>query len=210
MQTAQARIGMLQTLKNVFHNEGTTYNVFINIRLFGAVQWTFRIASTASDIFDGPLRRLRETQRSLFPTRRISLPRQIDSNGFRLRMVRPLLVELLMSRIGGVVGNPADVLNVRMQNDLSLPPEQRRNYKHALDGLIRVIREEGPASLLRGLMANTSRGVLMTAGQLASYDEFKKLLLKTGLMGDNLATHFTASFMAGFVATTMFVLSDLD
>jgi solute carrier family 25 (mitochondrial dicarboxylate transporter), member 10 len=91
-----------------------------------------------------------------------------------------------------------------MQNDLSLPPNQRRNYKHALDGLIRMIREEGPTALTRGLLANTSRGVLMTAGQLASYDEFKKLLLKSGLMGDTLATHFSASFMAGFVATTMY------
>jgi len=45
----------------------------------------------------------------------------------------------------------------------------------------------------------------MTAGQLASYDEFKKLLLKTAIMRDNLATHFTASFMAGFVATTMYL-----
>jgi dicarboxylate transporter 10 len=44
----------------------------------------------------------------------------------------------------------------------------------------------------------------MTTGQLASYDEFKNLLLKTGIMRDNLATHFTASFMAGFVATTMY------
>jgi len=60
--------------------------------------------------------------------------------------------------------------------------------------------------LTKGLIANTSRGVLMTAGQLASYDEFKKLLLKTKVMKDNLATHFMASFMAGFVATTMCTL----
>lgn len=108
-------------------------------------------------------------------------------------------------RIGGAIGNPADVLNVRMQNDMSLHPEQRRNYKHALDGLIRLVRDEGFSALTRGLVANTSRGVLMTAGQLASYDEFKNLLLKTGVMGDDLATHFTASFMAGFVATTMYL-----
>jgi solute carrier family 25 (mitochondrial dicarboxylate transporter), member 10 len=107
-------------------------------------------------------------------------------------------------RIGGAVGNPADVLNVRMQNDKALPPDQRRNYKNVLNGLIRLVREEGPMALTRGLIANTSRGVFMTAGQLASYDEFKKLLLKTGLMKDNLATHFTASFMAGFVATTLY------
>jgi solute carrier family 25 (mitochondrial dicarboxylate transporter), member 10 len=120
------------------------------------------------------------------------------------------LIDNSKSRIGGAVGNPADVVNVRMQNDMSLPPEQRRNYKHALDGLVRLIREEGPSALTRGLIANTSRGVLMTAGQLASYDEFKKLLLKTRLMADNLGTHFTASFMAGFVATTVyFALRDL-
>jgi solute carrier family 25 (mitochondrial dicarboxylate transporter), member 10 len=91
-----------------------------------------------------------------------------------------------------------------MQNDMALHPEQRRNYKHAFDGFIRLIREEGFPALTRGLVANTSRGVLMTAGQSASYDEFKNLLLRTRVMGDNLATHFSASFMAGFVATTMY------
>lgn len=27
---------------------------------------------------------------------------------------------------GGFVGNPADLVNVRMQNDMKLPPDQRR------------------------------------------------------------------------------------
>ncbi|XP_028821556.1 mitochondrial dicarboxylate carrier-like, partial [Denticeps clupeoides] len=39
---------------------------------------------------------------------------------------------------GGFIGTPADMVNVRMQNDVKLPPELRRNYKHALDGLCRV------------------------------------------------------------------------
>jgi dicarboxylate transporter 10 len=39
---------------------------------------------------------------------------------------------------GGFVGQPADLVNVRMQNDMKLPLDQRRNYKHALDGLFRV------------------------------------------------------------------------
>ncbi|KAI4875622.1 hypothetical protein NFI96_008204, partial [Prochilodus magdalenae] len=42
---------------------------------------------------------------------------------------------------GGFIGTPADMVNVRMQNDMKLPPELRRNYKHALDGLFRVWRE---------------------------------------------------------------------
>jgi dicarboxylate transporter 10 len=105
--------------------------------------------------------------------------------------------------VGGVVGNPGDILNVRMQHDAALPKEQRRNYKHALDGIIRMSREEGIGSLWRGVWPNSARAVLMTVGQLATYDIFKRLLLDRTSLKDNLTTHFTASFMAGFVATTI-------
>ncbi len=105
--------------------------------------------------------------------------------------------------LGGVAGNPADVLNVRMQHDAALPPSQRRNYKNAVDGLIRMAREEGWRSLMRGWGPNSMRAVLMTASQLASYDGFKNLLLTKTALEDNLTTHFTASFLAGFVATTI-------
>lgn len=105
--------------------------------------------------------------------------------------------------VGAAVGNPADILNVRMQNDLTMPPEKQRKYKHALDGLIRMVREEGINSLFRGINANCARGVLMTASQLASYDTFKKGLLNTGYFSEGLVTHFSASLMAGFVATTV-------
>ena len=105
--------------------------------------------------------------------------------------------------MGGIAGNPGDILNVRMQSDFAKPPEQRRNYKHALDGLMRMLREEGPASLFRGVWPNSTRAILMTSGQLASYDAFKKLCLNTFNMHDNVTTHLTASMMAGFVATTI-------
>lgn len=104
---------------------------------------------------------------------------------------------------GGLVGNPADVLNVRMQHDAALPAAERRNYKHAIDGIVRMTREEGLHALFRGVWPNSARGVLMTASQLASYDSFKTMLLARAGMSDNLTTHFTASLMAGFVATTI-------
>jgi len=37
-----------------------------------------------------------------------------------------------------------------MQNDCKLPKESRRNYKHAIDGIVRIIREEGPKKLFNG------------------------------------------------------------
>ncbi|KAF1851913.1 mitochondrial carrier [Cucurbitaria berberidis CBS 394.84] len=105
--------------------------------------------------------------------------------------------------LGGFAGNPGDILNVRMQHDAALPIEKRRNYKHAIDGVIRMSREEGVASLWKGVWPNSSRAVLMTVGQLATYDGFKRVLLDYTPLVDNLTTHFTASFLAGFVATTI-------
>jgi dicarboxylate transporter 10 len=37
-----------------------------------------------------------------------------------------------------------------MQNDPKLRKEQRRNYNHAIDGIVRICREEGPKKLLNG------------------------------------------------------------
>ena len=107
--------------------------------------------------------------------------------------------------LGGVAGNPADVLNVRMQHDAALPPSQRRRYKNAIDGLIRMVGEEGWRSLFRGVWPNSLRAVLMTASQLASYDAFKSALLASPRLdlADDLTTHLSASFLAGFVATTI-------
>ncbi|KAK6032496.1 dicarboxylate transporter domain protein, partial [Ostertagia ostertagi] len=51
---------------------------------------------------------------------------------------------------GGFVGTPGDLVNVRMQNDVKLPPAERRNYKHAIDGVFRILREEGIKRLFGG------------------------------------------------------------
>jgi len=104
---------------------------------------------------------------------------------------------------GGIAGNPADVLNVRMQHDRSLPPEKQRRYKHAIDGLMRMTREEGVASLWRGVWPNSMRAALMTASQLASYDAIKSTLITHTSLQDNTLTYFISSFLAGFVATTI-------
>lgn len=116
----------------------------------------------------------------------------------------PVLVAISSASgfIGGISGNAADITNVRMQGDAMLPPEKRRNYKHALDGMIRMAREEGLMSWFRGVLPNSTRAAVMTASQLASYDTFKKMLLWYTPMTDNLATHFTASFLAGVTAAT--------
>ena len=98
--------------------------------------------------------------------------------------------------IGGAFGNPADLVMVRMQNDAKQPPHLRRNYKHALDGLFRIIKEDGFQGLTRGIVPNLNRAILMNSSQLVTYDQSKQLLLSTKIFKDNIITHFTCSFLA--------------
>lgn len=90
-----------------------------------------------------------------------------------------------------------------MQNDAKLPMDQRRNYKNAFNGLYRLFREEGLRRSFTGAMAHIGRSIVMTVGQLAFYDETKTRLIQTHYFKDNLLTHFTASAIAGSIATTM-------
>lgn len=83
-----------------------------------------------------------------------------------------------------------------MQNDGQLPPHQRRNYKHALDGVIRISREEGLKSLFRGIGPNVNRAILMTSSQCVSYDIFKDMLLRYTPLQDGLIVHFSSSMLA--------------
>lgn len=75
-----------------------------------------------------------------------------------LPFYKKVLLGSISGCIGGFVGTPADMVNVRMQNDMKLPQNQRRNYAHALDGLYRVAREEGLKKLFSGATMASSRG----------------------------------------------------
>ncbi|KAE8675613.1 Mitochondrial uncoupling protein 6 [Hibiscus syriacus] len=107
---------------------------------------------------------------------------------------------LIAGGIGAAVGNPADVAMVRMQADGRLPVSQRRNYTSVVDAITRMSKQEGVTSLWRGSSLTVNRAMLVTASQLASYDQIKETILKNGLMKDGLGTHVAASFSAGFVA----------
>lgn len=116
-----------------------------------------------------------------------------------------LPLSMIAGACGGLIGNPADIVNIRMQNDRSLPKSQQRNYRNAIDGLIRIVREDagGFRALYTGIGPNISRGVLMTASQVVSYDEAKRALVALGLDTKSKTTHFASSLLAGLVATTI-------
>ncbi|CAF1350616.1 unnamed protein product [Adineta steineri] len=123
-----------------------------------------------------------------------------DSN---LNFIEKIALAAGSGAVGAFVGAPADLVNVRMQNDGKLPKEQRRNYKHAIDGVIRISREEGPKKLFNGASMAVIRGSLVTVGQIAFYEQAKQVLLASGYFKDDIITHFTSSFLAGTGATLL-------
>ncbi|RDB28977.1 Mitochondrial dicarboxylate transporter [Hypsizygus marmoreus] len=123
--------------------------------------------------------------------------------------IRLLLAASLAGGLGGVAGNPADILLVRMTSDSVRPPDKRYGYSNAVSGLISLVKDEGIRGLARGLGPNTARAVLMNASQVGSYDLFKSTLLRNPIpvvdyqLRDNLLLHVIASLLAGTFATTV-------
>ncbi|GER47141.1 mitochondrial substrate carrier family protein [Striga asiatica] len=144
-------------------------------------------------------------RQTLYSTTRMGLydvlkTKWTDPAAGTMPLSRKIVAGLIAGGIGAAVGNPADVAMVRMQADGRLPEAQRRNYRSVVDAIRRMSRDEGVASLWRGSSLTVNRAMLVTASQLASYDQFKEMILGRGLMADGLGTHVAASFAAGFVA----------
>ncbi|XP_041000676.1 mitochondrial uncoupling protein 5-like [Juglans microcarpa x Juglans regia] len=144
-------------------------------------------------------------RQTLYSTTRMGLydilkKKWTDPNSGTLPLASKISAGLIAGAIGAAVGNPADVAMVRMQADGRLPLAQRRNYTSVVDAINRMARQEGIASLWRGSSMTINRAMLVTASQLASYDQIKEMILEKGVMKDGLGTHVTASFSAGFVA----------
>ncbi|KAL4068368.1 mitochondrial carrier domain-containing protein [Scleroderma yunnanense] len=130
------------------------------------------------------------------------------------RKDRPTTGTLLLAAgaaggLGGIAGNPADILLVRMTSDSLRPPEKRYGYRNALTGLMNLVREEGVKGLFRGVGTNATRAILMNISQVGSYDFFKATLLQNRLpmvnyqFQDNFSLHVVASLAAGTCGTTV-------
>ncbi|KAJ3068002.1 Exosome complex component RRP41 [Podochytrium sp. JEL0797] len=118
----------------------------------------------------------------------------------------PLLIRLTAASVagivGGVVGSPADLVNVRMQIDGKLPPHERRNYPNIVSGLLTIAREEGVGTMFSGVEATMLRAVLVTIGLSVTYDMVKMEMVSMGFV-DGVVVQVVASLVGAFVATTI-------
>ncbi|KAG1749674.1 mitochondrial carrier domain-containing protein [Suillus paluster] len=138
------------------------------------------------------------------------MKRRMSDNGLQSPSAGKLLLAASVAGgLGGIAGNPADILLVRMTSDSVRPPEKRYNYRNAITGLISLVKEDGVKGLGRGLGTNATRAVLMNTSQVGSYDFFKSTLLQNPVplvnyqFHDSFFLHVVASLAAGTCGTTV-------
>ena len=101
---------------------------------------------------------------------------------------------LVAGSIGASITSPFDLLKIRFQ--------AAKAPKGLIATGIDIYRLEGFKGLYRGVSANVVRAAVLTASQLASYDQAKQSLKAHAGFEEGLLLHCTASFIAGAICAT--------
>lgn len=126
-----------------------------------------------------------------------------EKNGRNLSLFEKTYCSLTAGLVGAFVGNPADLILVRMQADTLLPVAERRGYTSFFNAMIRIPKEEGFTSLWRGCNPTIARAMSMNLGMLATYDECKEQLDKFRGVKDLTSTRIISSAIAGVCCATI-------
>ena len=104
--------------------------------------------------------------------------------------------------VGAFIGNPAELALVRMGADGKEPdPAKRRNYKHSIDCVVRVAREEGASALWNGATPTILRAATLSGTLLAITSEAKVAVAeRTGWAPTSTPTLFVSTLIASFFA----------
>lgn len=109
--------------------------------------------------------------------------------------------------IGAITGGmaayiscPMEVAVVRLSNDVTLPLDERRNYKGVVDTATRIVKEEGIGAFWRGSGPFVTRAMMVGVFQVATLDQFKVLYCELlGQRRDSIANVFSSAMTSGLI-----------
>jgi solute carrier family 25 oxoglutarate transporter 11 len=148
-----------------------------------------------------------------YTTTRLGVYQWLEENvgaSYGQNVFAKLVMGMAAGGVGAVVGNPAEVVLVRMTADGRLPLAERRNYSDAITAVFRIAREEGVSTLWRGTTPTVARAMVLNAAQLGGYSQSKQSLMSTGYFREDIYLHFAASLLAGFFSTAVSIPIDIS
>ncbi|KAF0685569.1 Aste57867_22577 [Aphanomyces stellatus] len=117
----------------------------------------------------------------------------------KLPFYKRAIAGLVAGGLGSIVGNPCDLVLVRMQTDAQLPIAKQMQYKSVSDAFQRIVHEEGVLNLWKGSFPTVLRAMSLNMGMLATYDQAKDII--TPMYGPGTVTIVASSSIAGFFAS---------
>jgi solute carrier family 25 oxoglutarate transporter 11 len=101
--------------------------------------------------------------------------------------------------VAALLSCPAEMTLVRMSNDLSLPPSQRRNYSNVLNAFSRIWKEEGFQTFYRGVEPFVYRAMIVGAVQIGTYDHCRQYYRENFRIVHPTLNVFAAAMTSGFL-----------
>jgi len=115
-------------------------------------------------------------------------------------LITKVFAGLTTGALAMCVAQPTDVIKIRLQAQGRLPPGEKPLYSGMADCARKSVAKDGVIGLWRGLAPNVCRNSVINAAELATYDQFKQVLIGFGF-SDTPLTHCISAFSAGFAAT---------
>ncbi|KAG8653814.1 hypothetical protein MANES_05G068900v8 [Manihot esculenta] len=149
-----------------------------------------------------------------------ALTRSVLYGGLRLGLYEPskyvcdlsfgstnILVKIASGAFAGAIAtaltNPVEVLKVRLQ--MNTNPSQGGPVAE----MRRIVSEEGIRALWKGIGPAMARAAALTASQLATYDETKRVLIRWTPLEEGFHLHLLSSTVAGTVSTLVTAPMDM-
>lgn len=111
---------------------------------------------------------------------------------------------MIAGAVGQFVAVPADILKIRMQS--------MRSSQLAWESVKETVRVDGVVrGLWRGAWPAVQRAALVNLGELATYDQAKRAILKSRIVGENenVWVHALSSLASGFCASVVSTPADV-
>ncbi|KAI3749309.1 hypothetical protein L2E82_19916 [Cichorium intybus] len=161
----------------------------------------------------------KEGARSLYLGLTPALTRSVLYGGLRLGLYEPsknfcelafestnIFMKIASGAVSGafatLLTNPVEVLKVRLQMN-------RNVSRGAISELQKIVTKEGVTALWKGVGPAMVRAGALTASQLATYDEFKRVLVKRTPLEEGFYLHLMSSTVAGLVSTLITAPMDM-
>ncbi|PON57205.1 Mitochondrial substrate/solute carrier [Parasponia andersonii] len=155
-----------------------------------------------------------EGPRSLYLGLTPALTRSVLYGGLRLGLYEPskyacdwafgstnIFLKIASGGFAGAIAtaltNPVEVLKVRLQ----MNPNLRKGGP--TEELLRIVSQEGVKALWKGVGPAMARAAALTASQLATYDETKRIMINWAALEEGFPLHLISSMVAGTVSTVV-------